>query len=184
MYFFSFCLSPCQFHSLTYSSCWQHFYISKTPSSVEKKNLPFPMTIRKSPGSYSYSRSVTNSSLNRSLKPKGRCAIRGRLAQVMTWFPEDRLPLGRLSPRLRLKGSLFCCCQYSLTRTGHIAPLNHRGQGSTILSFPLMCRNRVFWQIALTNAKSTIWLKSNTHLDLGVGPTPPQLITCRFSQKT
>ena len=134
MYFFSFCLSPCQFHSLTYSSCWQHFYISKTPSSVEKKNLPFPMTIRKSPGSYSYSRSVTNSSLNRSLKPKGRCAIRGRLAQVMTWFPEDRLPLGRLSPRLRLKGSLFCCCQYSLTRTGHIAPLNHRGQGSTILS--------------------------------------------------
>ena len=24
--------------------------------------------------------------------------------------------------------------QYSLTRTGHIAPLNHRGQGSTFLS--------------------------------------------------
>ena len=132
MYFFSFCLSPCQFHSLTYSSCWQHFYISKTPSSVEKKNLPFPMTIRKSPGSYSYSRSVTNSSLNRSLKPKGRCAIRGRLAQVMTWFPEDRLPLGRLSPRLRLKGSLFCCCRGSRKKS-----FRHTHTSSLILSLKM-----------------------------------------------
>lgn len=79
-----------------------------------------------------------------------------------TWFIKDRLPLGHLSPRLKLKGS-HCfvavmvaekraldtlklavkylawkwqndISQYLLTRTGHIAPLNHRGQGSTFLS--------------------------------------------------
>lgn len=81
---------------------------------------------------------------------------------IKTWFIKDRLPLGHLSTRLNLKGSHHFVAvmvaekraldtlklavtylawkwqndisQYSLTRTGHIAPLNHREQGSTILS--------------------------------------------------
>lgn len=50
-----------------------------------------------------------------------------------------------------------------------MAPLNHQGQGSAILSCAQVVGNWIFWQIALMNAKCTILLRSYAHLSLGVG---------------
>lgn len=130
---------------------------------------------------------------------------------TQTWFTKDRL--GRLTPRLKLKGShclvavmvaeerpldrptLVIKClawkwqndivHYSLTRTSHMASLNHRGQGSETPSWAQNGRGKLgILKTTLMNAKCTNWLRSYTHLDLGVGSAPLQLKTCRFSQKT